>query len=129
MGGISFWQLVIVGVVVAIPIASVIFVRKGNKTDTARPYRLLNLSFILNVALFPIFLISGQLGLDFLLVQLVCSLVGWAAFCVYLASLGVLASRLGRSPLVWVGLTFITSPFGFIISFFMMRRLVNASRK
>ena len=129
MGGISFWQLVIVGVMVALAIATVMFVRKGDKTDIARPYRLLNSSFILLIALVPIHLISGRLGPDFSLIQLVVFAVEFVAGWVYLASLGVLASRLGRSPLVWVGLTLITSVIGFFVSFFMMRRLMNASRK
>ena len=50
------------------------------------------------------------------------TILAGALFYVYL---GVLAARLERSVLVWVGLTFITKPIGPIVAYFRMRRLVQ----
>ena len=47
-------------------------------------------------------------------------LVMCAAGLAFYISLGVLASRLGRSPIVWVGLAFIFGPFGAIGTFVAM---------
>lgn len=43
----------------------------------------------------------------------------------YYVSLGMLAKRLGRRWIVWVGLTFITKPIGPFVAYFRMRHLVN----
>ena len=40
-------------------------------------------------------------------------------------SLGILAARLGKSWIVWVGLTIIAKPIGTIVAYFRMRLLVN----
>ena len=51
-----------------------------------------------------------------------------AAGVVFLVCLGMLASRLGRSWLLWVGMTVIT-PFGPFIAYFLMRKLVREAIK
>jgi len=43
----------------------------------------------------------------------------------YYGSLGVLAHRIGRSAIVWVGLTFILSPIGALVAFPWMLNLVG----
>ena len=44
----------------------------------------------------------------------------------YYVYLGKCAGILGRSRLVWVGLTILTNPFGFLFSYFMMRARIRA---
>jgi len=44
------------------------------------------------------------------------------AFCI---SLGLLASKLGHRWFVWVGLTIITNPIGFVVAYLMMRQRVK----
>lgn len=51
-----------------------------------------------------------------------------AAGIVFLTCLGRLAARLGRSWLLWVGMTMIT-PFGPFIAYFMMRSLVKEATR
>jgi hypothetical protein len=51
-----------------------------------------------------------------------------AAGIVFLVCLGVLASRLGKSWVLWVGMTVIT-PFGPFIAYFLMRKLVRKAIK
>jgi hypothetical protein len=51
-------------------------------------------------------------------IAVVAALVGY----VWLAEL---ASRLGRSPIIWAGLAFITSPFGLGIAWAMLRSRAN----
>ena len=51
-----------------------------------------------------------------------------AAGVVFLVCLGMLASRLGRSWVLWVGMTVIT-PFGPFIAYFLMRKLVRQALK
>jgi predicted branched-subunit amino acid permease len=48
---------------------------------------------------------------------------------VWYVSLGMLAHRLGRRWLVWVGLSFITSPIGPLVIFPLMLGHVKAARK
>jgi hypothetical protein len=43
----------------------------------------------------------------------------------FLISLGVLASRTGRSWILWAGLTFITGPLGTILSYFAMSNRIK----
>lgn len=51
-------------------------------------------------------------------IAVVAALVGY----VWLAEL---ASRLGRSPIIWAGLAFITAPFGLAIAWAMLRSRAN----
>ena len=48
---------------------------------------------------------------------------------VWYVSLGILAHRLGRSWLVWVGLSFITSPIGPLVIFPLMLGHIRAARQ
>ena len=43
----------------------------------------------------------------------------------YYISLGMLAKRLGRRWLLWCGLTIASAPFGFLVSYFWMKNLVE----
>jgi hypothetical protein len=47
-----------------------------------------------------------------------------AAGAAFHVVLGMLAHALGRSPIVWVGISFLTAPFGSLISYLVMRREV-----
>ena len=48
------------------------------------------------------------------------------ASCVtYLVCLGMVAARTGRSVIIWVGLTFLTSPFGYLAAYPMMRSKIK----
>jgi hypothetical protein len=49
--------------------------------------------------------------------------VGSLIFYVFL---GMLARRLGKSWILWVGLTIITKPIGTIVAYLMMRDYVKA---
>jgi hypothetical protein len=49
---------------------------------------------------------------------------GWSD----LVTLGIVAHRAGKSWIVWIGLTMITSPFGFLVSYAMaLKRLTSRS--
>lgn len=48
---------------------------------------------------------------------------------VWYTSLGMLANRLGRRWLVWVGLSFITSPIGPLVIFPLMLGHIKAARQ
>lgn len=52
--------------------------------------------------------------------------VGGLTFCVSLAKL---ASRLGRSPIAWVGLAILTSPIGAFVAFPWMLIIVSKAQK
>jgi hypothetical protein len=47
---------------------------------------------------------------------------------VWYVSLGILANRLGRNWLVWVGLSFLTAPIGPLITFPLMLGHIRAAR-
>jgi len=48
---------------------------------------------------------------------------------VWYISLGMLAKRLGRRWLVWVGLSFLTAPIGPLVTFPLMRRHIKAAQQ
>lgn len=52
-----------------------------------------------------------------------------AAGPVWYTSLGMLAKRLGRRPLVWVGLSFVTSPIGPLVIFPLMLGHIKTASK
>ena len=128
MGGISFWQLIIITLILAALIYCFHLVRKGPKHDLVRPFRFLNGSFLVSIAATILVVMTGSEPAElpsggYMLSFLVLILSGWT----FWISLGVLASRLGRSPIIWVGVPFITSPIGPIVAYFMMRSRVQSA--
>ncbi len=91
-------------------------------------YLFLKLSLMVFLSLF-IFLISyfaslekGQMpillnGTAGLILSLLMPISGF----LYYISLGILAHKNNKSFIVWVGLSMLTSPIGFIVSFLLMR--------
>jgi len=76
---------------------------------------------ILSMVLLIIFIeASNVLVFTLLIVMLLTSLL-------FYINLGILAKKMGRSWIVWVGLTFITKPIGPIVSFFWIRSLVKTT--
>jgi len=58
-------------------------------------------------------------------IDIVMVLVLFASAISFYISLGLLAKRLGRSWIVWVGLTIITKPIGMFVAYFMMNQKVT----
>ena len=57
-------------------------------------------------------------------IALFVGLAGIVASWVFVITLWRLARTLNRSPIVWVGLTIISSPIGPVVSYFLMRQKV-----
>lgn len=88
-----------------------------------KPMKALTFCFatsIVSMLLLFIFIDASDDGLSFifLAVMLITSLF-------FYINLGILTKRMGRSWIVWVGLTFITKPIGPIVSFFWIRSLIK----
>jgi hypothetical protein len=104
-------------------------------TDKARKYlRSFTLWFILwigSIALFFVIAVADKTtegsGLEMLLLAVLA--VGMAACAFYYIYLGILASHLGRSVIIWVGLPIVTGPLGVLVSFFWMRSLVKENMR
>ena len=62
------------------------------------------------------------------LLLMISILTGAVAGLAYLVSLGNIASRLNKSPIVWVGLAIIFGPFGAIGTFMAMLSAVNSAQ-
>lgn len=56
---------------------------------------------------------------------LACILASAICFWIFIYYLGALVNIYKKSMAVWIGLTFITSPFGAIVAFGMMRGIVK----
>lgn len=129
MVGISIWQLIIIAFLFASIVGMFRAITREPKSDLSRPLRYLDGSFAVTV-ISTILLLSGSLkglteqgeGLGALVLVFV---VVWLAGVAFWISLGTLARRLGRSVIIWVGLTFITSPIGPVVSYFWMRSLAK----
>ena len=98
-----------------------------NTVHLSRPFQVLTWSFVVTVTCFVIviMLASGEptKGLSpFESIAILAMVISGLTFYV---SLGMLAKRLGRSWIVWVGLTFITKPIGPFVAYFRMRHLVQ----
>jgi hypothetical protein len=52
-----------------------------------------------------------------------------SATAIYYVVLGILVRRLGKSPITWIGLSILTSPFGLVISCFFIWRDTQAACK
>ena len=93
----------------------------------SRPFQILTWSLIIAVASFVIAMMIASSeqtkGISpFEGIAVLTWVISGLAFDI---SLGMLAKRLGRSWIVWVGLTLFTSPIGPFVAYFRMRRLVN----
>lgn len=91
------------------------------------PMRNLTWSFLLSVLCVVAVVAQSEISKSyplpawlFLLILSVLLIAG----IVYYVSLGILAKRLGKSWITWIGLTVITKPFGPVVAYFLMRRLV-----
>jgi multidrug transporter EmrE-like cation transporter len=88
-------------------------------------FRLLTASLLVSVggAVCVLALPRPENNLDSLLSSL--AFAAWVAGGVaFYVMLGVLASRLNRSPIVWVGAAFIFTPIGPLVAYFRMRSLI-----
>lgn len=96
------------------------------------PFRWLTIAFILFVASLAGFLIgldqkdSGHKFSETTeLLTFLALTISWAA---YLLILGRLARKLNKSATVWVGLTWASTPFGHLVSYFMMWSAVFSNK-
>jgi hypothetical protein len=131
MGGVSIWQLVILLLIFGGPIAMYFVISSGPKDDIRRPLKFFHGSFWIAVVGTVVFFVVGAAVDDFDtvaaelgLLALVLIVAGWS----YLVALGVLASRTGRSWILWAGLTLLTSPLGTIVSYLMMSSRAKSSK-
>ena len=94
-----------------------------------KPMRVLTMSFLLEIASFVTIILLPTEGKaqGSLIIIFSCLFILVVAGLSFYVSLGMLASRLDKSWIVWVGLTIITKPIGSIIAYFMMRSKVNAA--
>jgi hypothetical protein len=100
-----------------------------SRDDLNRPFRFLNWTFaVLIVGLIALVALGTMMGDDqpqpspVVQLLLFALIVAWAAngFAFWVA-LGVLAKRLHRSPIIWIGAAFLTNPVGPFVAYFMMR--------
>lgn len=100
-------------------------------TDTHRILQFLTWSLIVEVSGFVSLIVIAIVDTseDLLPLKIVCALAIFAATPPFYICLGILAKRLGRSWITWVGLTFITKPIGPFVAYFKIRNLVADSRK
>ena len=89
-------------------------------------------SFWLSVGAFLVLVVVGlatpqHQGLT--AIELLLVLLMLAAGPVWYVSLGMVAHRLGRRWLVWVGLSFITSPIGPLVIYPLMLSHIRAARQ
>ena len=95
--------------------------------DNNRLMQYLTWSFIAGVSGFVALMVAGTVSLEegmspFIII---CVLAMVSASFPFYICLGILAKRMGRSWITWVGLTFITKPIGPLVAYFKMRNLVN----
>lgn len=99
-------------------------------TNTYRLMQFLTWSFVVGVSGFVSLVVIGIIAPSKSLtpLEIVCLLAIVSGSIPFYICLGVLAKRLGRSWVTWVGLTVITKPIGPFVAYFKMRNLVNANR-
>lgn len=105
--------------------------------DTAKLGKLLKwltISFaVIALWLVTAFLLAGNKGFALPIphdtIALFVGLLGIVASWVFIITLWRLAGALNRRPIVWVGLTIISSPIGPFISYFLMRQKVLSALK
>lgn len=101
-----------------------------NTARLSRPFQILTWSLAIAVASFVIAVASivianGEQIKGFAVFESILISAFLISGLVFYVSLGMLAKRLGRSWIVWIGLTFITKPIGPFVAYFRMRRLVH----
>jgi len=121
--GVSFWQVAILVVLFGVPVAMYFVISGGPKDDIRKPLTFFHWSFWVSVAAVVLLVVVALVADDpdapapiLLALFIVLSVAGWS----YLIALGILASRTGRSWILWAGITFLTSPFGTIVSYIAM---------
>ena len=105
---------------------------QGASMDTQRLDRLLTaltVSFLVELATTVLFvvLVSASSSEPFSPILAVCLLGMVVAGLAFYILLGSLASRMGKSWIVWVGLTIITKPIGSFVAYFMIRQRVKTA--
>ena len=123
MGSLSIWHLLILLVLFGSPFALYFVIASGSRSDLRRPSTFLHASFIawslaIVAAIVATVLLTDPDAESLVVGILVIAfaVAGWA----YLMALAILASRTGRSGILWAGLAFITSPIGVVVSYPMM---------
>jgi hypothetical protein len=98
-------------------------------TDIQRLMQFLTWSFATRVSGFVALMVIGFVAPSKGLspIEIVCVLAMLSASFPFYICLGILAKRMGRSWITWVGLTIITKPIGPFVAYFKMRNLVNGS--
>lgn len=99
-------------------------------TSTARlsrPFQVLTWSFVVTITsiVMLVMLAGGEQTKGISPLEGIVILAMVLSGLTFYVSLGMLAKRLGRGWIVWVGLTFITKPIGPFVAYFRMRHLVN----
>jgi hypothetical protein len=124
----SIWQLLIILLLVGAPVAMYFIISGGPRGEIQRPLKFLHGSFWSYVVA-GVLLVASALAVDdtdsiggvLASLFVVLNVASWS----FLISLGVLASRTGRSWILWAGLTFITGPLGTILSYFAMSNRIK----
>jgi hypothetical protein len=100
-----------------------------DSTRLTKPFWWLRLNFYVLVGSFLVMILGQTVPLS---QEVIGNIVAWTAIIFFLPSLiafyvflGILASRLKRSVIVWCGLTMLTSPFGYPVAFLAMKRRVR----
>lgn len=102
-----------------------------NASDLQKLMRRLSVTFITFVSVAVVVMILSQLNFSdslsaFFMLAYVVMIV---SFWTFIISLGKLASRLKRSWITWVALTWLSTPIGPCVAYFKMRDLVNDALK
>ncbi len=123
---ISAWQALIITVLLGSVVAP-FFIFRGANTSSLSTW--LTRFFVATlVGYAAVIVIAGTLGPEEgLAVGGAFILLATFTAYSYLAILALVARRLGKSPVVWWGVTFITSPVGFLVSYPMMRSRIRAA--
>jgi hypothetical protein len=127
MAGLSIWHLLIILLIIGSPVVMYFIISRGEKGNIKRPLDFFHRSFWTWLVGLIAFFVAGAAGaidsssdavvVGLGLLALVVIVAGWS----YLVALGILASRTGGSGFLWAVLAFITSPFGPVVSYLMMR--------
>ena len=139
MFGLGFQELFVLPVIVGLPaLLWRIFSRLVHR-ELKSLMQILTWSFVTAVTSCALLVVlgiliapaSGEPSKEPSLLEGICLSVGGLVVYVtglsFYICLGILAKRLSRSWIVWVGLTIITTPIGQFVAYFRMRHLVNSA--
>jgi hypothetical protein len=141
---VSIWQLIIIAVILGVPILMAYRSYRAMREphdDLVRPLRSLTRNLVASLLATVFFFVVSAATVGstepvtrgpvadglFSLVLLVLAFVMLGSSLKFWVALGMLSSRLGRSPIVWIGLPIITSPIGPFVAYFWMRGLAKAA--